>query len=545
VRITGTLFLATLLCVTWEKVHWNVAGAVGLADVLTVMFLVAFALEWGRPRFPRTTVTVLAIFAALLVIYLIGFFNIETKQSLDQWGKGMVKFVLHFLFLGAGVAYLARRSIYFYWQAVAAFTVGLVVNSAYGVLQLLAARAGTNLDQVLLSPLTGGASSINVYGAIGGTAVYRPNALTSDPNHLAVMLCIPILTLLPVYLRLERGHRLRVPLAVVLGFFFLVMLSTLSRSGLLGLIVGLLVLAIPYRRRLVSRALLVPLAGVAALLVAVVWSRRHYFEVLLKSRVQTGGRSETAHFAVYDFVPQVIHSHPLFGLGLNTFSVYYEFVTGKSNWGPHSFYVALIVEAGLVGAAVFLLFLRDLFSRLRAARALGRRLALEGPDKTPGQTSSLISSTRIESDPSYSPDGKRIVFYSYRTGTSEIWVCNNDGSSVVQITQLEGAPCGTPRWSPGGDEIVFEANPEGHWDIFTVPASGGAAQRLTTQSSQDAIPSWSHDGTWIYFIRERPAAGRLTATPYLRKSGMRRVFFSRPPLACRFAPMRRSPTGVS
>ena len=77
-------------------------------------------------------------------------------------------------------------------------------------------------------------------------------------------------------------------------------------------------------------------------------------------------------------MPQVIHSHPLFGLGLNTFSVYYEFVTGKSNWGPHSFYVALIVETGLVGAVAFMLFLRYLFSRLRAARALGRQLALEG-----------------------------------------------------------------------------------------------------------------------------------------------------------------------
>ena len=358
-RLAGTLFLATLFCVTWEKVQWNVAGAVGIADILTVLFLVAFAFEWGRPRFPRTTVTVLAIFAALLVVYLIGYFNIETKQSLDQWGKGMVKFVLHFLFLGAGVAYLARRSTLFYWKAVAALTLGLVVNGVYGVLQLLAARAGTNLDQVLLSPLTGGASSIN-------------------PNHLAVMLCIPLLTLLPVYLRLERGHRLRVPLAVVLGFLLLVMLSTLSRSGLLGLVVGLLVLVIPYRRRLVSRALVVPLGAVTAFLVAVVWSRRHYFEVLIKSRIQTGGRSESAHFGVYDFVPQVIHSHPLFGLGLNTFSVYYEFVTGKSNWGPHSFYVALIVETGLVGAVVFLLFLRYLFSRLRAARALGRRLAAEG-----------------------------------------------------------------------------------------------------------------------------------------------------------------------
>jgi O-antigen ligase len=377
-RISGALFLATLFVVTWEKVYWNVGGAVGIADVLTILFLIAFAFEWGAPRFPRTTAVVLAFFAVLLVIYLIGFFNIETKQSLDQWGKGMVKFLLHFLFLATGVAFLARRPLAFYWRALAAFTLGLVANSVYAVLQLLAARGGVNLDHLVLAPLTGGASSINVYGAIGGATVYRPNALTGDPNHLAVMLCVPLLMLLPVYLRLEAGHRLRVPLAVGLAFLFLVQLSTLSRSGLLGIAVGLLVLAIPYRRALTSRVLLVPLAGVAALLAVVVWERRHYFEVLVRSRIQTGGRSESAHFQVYDFVPQILHSHPLFGLGLNTFSVYYEFVTGKSNWGPHSFYVALIVETGLVGAFAFFVFLRYLFARLAVARALGRRLAAEG-----------------------------------------------------------------------------------------------------------------------------------------------------------------------
>jgi O-antigen ligase len=290
----------------------------------------------------------------------------------------MAKFVVHFLFLAAGVAYLARRSIAFYWRAIAAFTAGLVANGVYGVLQLAAARGGTNLDERVLSPLTGGASSINVYGAVNGQSIYRPNALTGDPNHLAVMLVIPLAALLPVYLRLERGNRWRVPLAVVLGFLFIVQLSTLSRSGLLGLAVALLVLAVPYRRRLVSAALLVPLAGVFAVVAAVVLQRRHFFEVVVRSRLQTGGRSESAHFGVYDFIPQVLHSHPLFGLGLNTFSVYYEFVTGKSNWGPHSFYVALIVETGLVGTLAFALFLRYLFVRLRAARALGRRLAGDG-----------------------------------------------------------------------------------------------------------------------------------------------------------------------
>jgi O-antigen ligase len=91
--------------------------------------------------------------------------------------------------------------------------------------------------------------------------------------------------------------------------------------------------------------------------------------------VQTSGGSENAHFQVYSFIPHVLHTDPLFGLGLNTFSVYYEFVTGKTNWGPHSYYVALIVETGLVGTLLFAAFLFWVFWRLHAARALGRALS--------------------------------------------------------------------------------------------------------------------------------------------------------------------------
>ena len=45
----------------------------------------------------------------------------------------------------------------------------------------------------------------------------------------------------------------------------------------------------------------------------------------------------------------MIGDHPLFGLGINTFSQYYEFVTGMTNWGPHSYYVAMLTETGIVG----------------------------------------------------------------------------------------------------------------------------------------------------------------------------------------------------
>ena len=128
---------------------------------------------------------------------------------MQQYGKGFIKFGIHFLFLLLGVIYLSRHSSRFFLRTLGWFTAGMVVNAAYGVLQLLAARSGVNLDTQVISPLTGGTSSINVYGIFDQTGfIYRPNALTGDPNHLGIMLILPLLILTPLYLRLERGHPL-------------------------------------------------------------------------------------------------------------------------------------------------------------------------------------------------------------------------------------------------------------------------------------------------------------------------------------------------
>jgi hypothetical protein len=374
-RLTSFLFLASVFCVTFEKVHWNFAGTVSLADVLAILFLLAFAVGTRFWRVPRTTAVLARFFACFLVVYLIGYYDLSDADALAQWGKGLTKWIIHFAFLAAAVAWLSRRGQRYFWRTLAWFSAGIVVNGIYGVLQLLDARRGGNLDATLLSPITGGASQINVYGAINGASVFRPNAMTGDPNHLGIMLIVPLLVLSPLYLRLERGHRLRKWLMPTIGFLLVVEAATLSRSGLLGLGVGTLVLAVPYRRYLYSPQLLVPIGAAVAVLAAIVLSRKSYFTTVLKSRVQTSGGSENAHFQVYSFVPHVLHADPLFGLGLNTFSVYYEFVTGKTNWGPHSYYVALIVETGLVGTTLFALFLLWVFKRLGAARALGRRLA--------------------------------------------------------------------------------------------------------------------------------------------------------------------------
>jgi hypothetical protein len=374
-RATSFLFLASVFCVTFEKVHWSFAGTVSLADVLAIGFLVAFVAGTRRWRVPQTSAVLAGFLAVFLLVYLLGYFDLSDSDALAQWGKGLTKWAIHFAFLAAAVVWLSRRGQRYFWRTLGWFSAGIVFNAAYGVLQLLDARRGGNLDASILSPITGGASQINVYGAINGASVFRPNALTGDPNHLGIMLVVPLLVLTPLYLRLERGHRMRRWLAPTIGFLLIVEAATLSRSGLLGLGVGALILAVPYRRYLLTPQLLVPVGLAVAILAGIVLSRRSYFTTILKSRVQTSGGSENAHFQVYSFIPHVLHTDPLFGLGLNTFSVYYEFVTGKTNWGPHSYYVALIVETGLAGTLLFAVFLFWVFWRLHAARALGRALA--------------------------------------------------------------------------------------------------------------------------------------------------------------------------
>jgi Tol biopolymer transport system component len=138
-----------------------------------------------------------------------------------------------------------------------------------------------------------------------------------------------------------------------------------------------------------------------------------------------------------------------------------------------------------------------------------RRIYVDGREVT----NPLISSSLGDTTPQFSPDGTKIAFQSGRSGRGEIWICNADGSSPIQLTSFEKGYSGSPRWSPDGRTIAFDSNSTGKWDIYSVSVGGGKPVPWTTHPATDAIPSWSHDGRWIYFTSMRTGRNEIWKSP--------------------------------
>jgi TolB protein len=91
----------------------------------------------------------------------------------------------------------------------------------------------------------------------------------------------------------------------------------------------------------------------------------------------------------------------------------------------------------------------------------------------------LTIDPEYDSDPRWSPDGKKISFVSGRDGNFEIYVMNPDGSDQTDLTRSPYADGGA-AWSPDARSIVF-ASQRGsdHEDIFLMDADGRNPRRLT------------------------------------------------------------------
>jgi Tol biopolymer transport system component/serine/threonine protein kinase len=99
--------------------------------------------------------------------------------------------------------------------------------------------------------------------------------------------------------------------------------------------------------------------------------------------------------------------------------------------------------------------------------------------------------------PSFSPDGRQIVFFSNRNGDGKIFVINVDGSGLRQLTP-DGSDDVYPAWSPDGRQIVFMNRSDNPGGLFTMNADGTDRKLLYKSSRSLEQISWGATGVIIF-----------------------------------------------
>ena len=109
---------------------------------------------------------------------------------------------------------------------------------------------------------------------------------------------------------------------------------------------------------------------------------------------------------------------------------------------------------------------------------------------------------KCNNDKGFSPDGKTIAFSSSAKGPgSQVFTVSAAGGTPKMIVQE--TPSYFHGFSPDGKWLAVVAQREKNFDLYRVPADGGAQERLTSSPGYDDGPDYSPDGKWIYFNSDR------------------------------------------
>ncbi len=108
-------------------------------------------------------------------------------------------------------------------------------------------------------------------------------------------------------------------------------------------------------------------------------------------------------------------------------------------------------------------------------------------------------------DPQISPDGRSVAYVvttvdlAKNSSMATIWFAPTEGGAPRQLT---GGPKSDrhPRFSPDGKKILFESNRSGDWQLWVIDLAGGEARQLTTIASEARGGIWSPDGKSIAFV---------------------------------------------
>lgn len=121
----------------------------------------------------------------------------------------------------------------------------------------------------------------------------------------------------------------------------------------------------------------------------------------------------------------------------------------------------------------------------------------------------LTHDNSIALSPSWSPDGRKIVFTSFRGGKdADLWIADLDQRKIVSLLHRRGTDA-APDWSPTGEWIIFAGSLGNETHLYLIKPNGTGLRRLTRGGWIDTSPSWSPDGRKIVFMSDRSGSPQI------------------------------------
>ena len=129
-----------------------------------------------------------------------------------------------------------------------------------------------------------------------------------------------------------------------------------------------------------------------------------------------------------------------------------------------------------------------------------------------GKVLRLTADPRYELFPSWTPDGRQIVFDRLDTAwvRHDLMVVPSDGSSPAHaiadadfFDYRTGAEFGYAPVSPDGQRILFRSERSGWMNYWSVPVAGGAPRPVAAESVEQSEATWSPDGKWVAYVTNR------------------------------------------
>ena len=112
----------------------------------------------------------------------------------------------------------------------------------------------------------------------------------------------------------------------------------------------------------------------------------------------------------------------------------------------------------------------------------------------------LTTADGYDAEGNYSPDGKKIVYASFRDGDQEIYIADADGSNPRRITYIKGKD-GGPFFSPDGKRLCYRSDRDnsGNLQVFVSDVDGRNEKALTDNKSLHWAPYWHPSGKWLIY----------------------------------------------